>query len=267
MSARATAPEPLPEIELEPGARVIADLHLDAADPGTCQPFAAWIGALQSVPTLAILGDLFDVWVGPAQARMSGASLVLDALAALARAGTRVIVVPGNRDFLLDASFEQRTNARIAREGFVGRIGARGAARRAVCVHGDTLCTLDTGYQRLRRTLRSGPVQWLGPRLPLWAGTAIARRLRRASVRAIAEKLPEEKSVQASAVRELARVHRADLVVCGHAHAFRDELLEDGPRWIVLDAFGGPHDLVQVFAGGEVRCESSGVASAPHTYG
>ncbi len=266
MNARRAPVESLPEFDLEPDARVIADLHLDAADPAACRPFAAWIATLRSVPTLVILGDLFDVWVGPAQARMDGAALVLDALAVLARGCTRVIVVPGNRDFLLDASFESRTGARIAREGFIGRIDGLDGARRALFVHGDTLCTLDTGYQRLRRTLRSGPVQWLGPRLPLWAGTAIARRLRRASVRAIAEKLPEEKSVQASAARELALAHRADLVVCGHAHVFRDESLENGPRWIVLDAFGGAHDLLRVIAGGDARCESSGVVSAPRAY-
>jgi UDP-2,3-diacylglucosamine hydrolase len=260
VNARGAADESLPEIELEPGALVIADLHLDAAEPSSCRRFVEWMRRLEGVPTLAILGDLFDVWVGPAQARMSGASIVLDALAELAGKGTRVVVVPGNRDFLLDASFESRTSAIIAREGFVGRILSRGELQRALFVHGDTLCTLDTNYQRLRRTLRSRPVQWLGPRLPLWAGTAIARRLRRASVKAIAEKLPEEKSVQASAVRDVARVHRASLVVCGHAHAFREERLDGGPRWIVLDAFGGSLDVVHVDASGQLHVESSGSA-------
>ncbi len=266
MSARRAADESLPEIELERGTRVIADLHLDAADPAACLSFVEWVQKLADVPTLAILGDLFDVWVGPAQARMSGASIVLDALAALACKGTRVVVVPGNRDFLLDASFESRTSAVIAREGFVGRVLSRGETQRVLFVHGDTLCTLDTNYQRLRRTLRSRPVQWLGPRLPLWAGTAIARRLRRASVKAIAEKLPEEKSVQASAVREVARAQRASLVICGHAHMFRDESLENGPRWIVLDAFGGARDLAYVSAGGDVQVASSGAPSAHGSY-
>jgi UDP-2,3-diacylglucosamine hydrolase len=259
VNAREAAGESLPEFELEPGTRVIADLHLDAADPAACRPFVDWVRALRDVPTLAILGDLFDVWVGPAQARMSGASIVLDALAALAGKGTRVVVVPGNRDFLLDASFESRTSAIIAREGFVGRISPRETQQRVLFVHGDTLCTLDVGYQRLRRTLRSRPVQWLGPHLPLWAGTAIARRLRRASVKAIAEKLPDEKSVQVSAVRDAARAHRADVVVCGHAHAFREEQLDGGPRWIVLDAFRGPRDLARIYSSGEIRVESSGI--------
>jgi UDP-2,3-diacylglucosamine hydrolase len=244
----AAALEPLPEVELPPGSVAIADLHLDAqrADGG-----AALVRFLAAAPppgALIVLGDLFDVWVGPAQARMEGARVVLAALRALAERGTRIHVVPGNRDFLLDASFEAATGAVLHREGFVGRSGPA----RVLCVHGDTLCTRDTGYLRLRRVMRSGPVQWLGPRLPLWMGRALARRLRRASVQAIAAKLPDEKSVQPAAADRLARAHRADVVLCGHAHAFRDERLDCGARWVVLDAFGGERDAARFEAGPHV---------------
>jgi hypothetical protein len=69
--------------------------------------------------------------------------------------------------------------------------------------------------------------------------------LRRASVRAIAAKLPDEKSIQRDAVAEAAREHRAAIVLCGHAHAFRDEKVGE-TRWIVLDAFGGARDQTLV---------------------
>ena len=242
----------LPWIDLGPGSRVVADAHLDAADEAACEPFVRWTRELEGAPALAVLGDLFDVWVGPAQARMPGAAAVLDALAELAGAGTRVVIVPGNRDFLLDRSFEQRARARVAPEGFRARIGDERSGRVAVCVHGDTLCTLDRDYQRLRRVLRSAPVQWIAPRLPLWTGTALARRLRRASVRAIAAKPSQEKSVQPSAAAALARAQGASLVVCGHAHAYRDVVLEGGVRWIVLDAFGGERSVVTVARDGSL---------------
>ena len=187
---------------------------------------------------------------------MPGAPRVLGALRALVARGTAVAIVPGNRDFLLDRSFEERTGAQLFDEGFVGRVGDR----RLLCVHGDTLCTKDKGYQRLRRVLRSRPVTWLAPRLPLALGTCVATRLRRASVKAVAVKLPEEKSIQRDAVRAAAVEQRADVVVCGHAHAFRDEELSDadgnsghGARWIVLDAYGGDRDLLEVGAGGALR--------------
>src|SRR5205823_2517078 len=154
--------------------------HLDLGASESVETFARWIETLVRVPRLVILGDLFDVWVGPAQERMPGAPRVLDALRALVARGTAVAIVPGNRDFLLDRWFEERTGAQLFDEGFVGRVGDQ----RVLCVHGDTLCTKDKGYQRLRRVLRSRPVVWLAPRLPLALGTRVAMRLRRASVKA-----------------------------------------------------------------------------------
>lgn len=245
----------LPEIDLAPGDLAIADLHLDTAVADGSAEFVRFADSIQSARTLLVLGDLFDVWVGAAQERMPGAPAVLDALARLARRGTRVVVVPGNRDFLLGSSFEERTGARLCPDGCVARSGRE----RWLVVHGDTLCTKDTGYQRLRRVLRSPVVLGAAPHVPLWAATRIARRLRRASVRAVEAKLPEEKSIQRSAAIEAARAHRCSLVLCGHAHAFRDEVLDGGARLVVLDAFGGARDLARVAADGTLAASSSSV--------
>lgn len=241
MAAAPTIALELPEIRTASPLVVVADLHLDVADERGGAGFAGWLAGLRGVGALAILGDLFDAWVGPAQERMPGAPAVLDALLSLSRRGTQVVVVHGNRDFLLDRSFEARTGARVLRDGFTTPM-ADGA--RATFVHGDTLCTLDTAYQRLRRVVRSRPVAWLAPRLPLPVGAAIARRLRRASVSAVAQKPAEEKSVQRAAADALARESGAELLVCGHVHEFRDEVLPGGARWIVLDAFGGTRDAL-----------------------
>lgn len=254
MSTASAHAAPLPEIRFDGRAVCIADLHLDVANAEACAPFVRWLERLDAPAALVVLGDLFDVWVGPAQARLAAAPLVLDALAARVRAGTRLVVVPGNRDFLLDRAFTERTGAELCPDGFVAEL-ADGA--RMLCVHGDTFCTLDRGYQRLRRVLRARPVTWLAPRLPLWLGNALARRLRRASVQAIAAKLPEEKSVQRGAARAAAHAQHATLVVCGHAHAFRDEFFDDGVRWLVLDAFGGARDVLEL-DGRAVRVAASG---------
>ena len=237
------------EIPIEPGTLVIADLHLDVSARAGTRGFEDWLDRLRDVPRLVILGDLFDVWVGPAQARLEGAPPVLDALRSLVRRGTAVELVPGNRDFLLGRAFEERTGVRLHAEGFVGRRDGG----RVLFVHGDTLCTRDVGYQRLRRVLRSAPIAWLAPRVPLSIATRLARRLRRASVRAVAAKLPEEKSIQRDAVSAAARAAQCATLVCGHAHAFRDETLEPGLRWIVIDAFGGDRDVLRVQADGRFQ--------------
>ena len=239
---------PLPEIPLEPGTRIVADLHLDLGEAEGPRRFLRWLSEQRGIPRLVVLGDLFDVWVGPAQERLPLGASVLDGLRDLVAGGTALDVLHGNRDFLLDERFEARTGARVHRRGVVGLLGGA----RALLIHGDELCTKDLGYQRLKRRIRSRPVRTLARALPLPIATRIARKLRRSSVQALTVKLPEEKSMQAEACRAMAAAHRATIVVCGHAHAFRDERLPDGTRWIVLDAFGGAMGVLEVGPDGDL---------------
>jgi len=244
----------LPEVELAPATRVIADLHLDLGRADGAERFLRWLGSISDLPRLVVLGDLFDVWVGPAQERMPGAPAVLDALRDRVGRGTKIDVVHGNRDFLLDATFEARTGARVHPHGLIGRIDRSaegGPDERVVLLHGDELCTRDKAYQRLKRVIRSRPVAGVAPHLPLPVATFLARALRRTSVRALETKPPDSKLLQEAACRWHAYAYDAGTIVCGHAHAYRDMRLAAGPRWIVLDAFGGDRDVLEV----DRRCE------------
>ena len=205
-----------------------------------------------------ILGDLFDAWVGPAHVRIEAARTVLEALAALARRGTAIDVIPGNRDFLMEASFERASGARVWGRGVIG-VQQEGRGERVLMIHGDELCTLDLAYQRMKRVLRSRAVRGAVPLVPAPWALWLARRLRRASVDAVQRKPSAEKEQQEAAVRELAGVHGCGTVVCGHAHLFRDERLPGGPRWVVVGAFGGGRDVLRLGVGGALAVlEASG---------
>ena len=246
-----------PDGDLLPeGTLVIADLHLDPAADARIESFCAWLDASESLPRLVILGDLFDVWVGPAQARLPGAAEVLETLSRRVAQGTRIDLIPGNRDFMMDADFERRSGARLHEGGLVARL-PRGAG--VLFLHGDELCTRDVQYQRMKRVLRSGPVRALARRLPLASARWAAGRLRRATARSLAAKPAQEKRMQAQAADQQARRFGAAFVVCGHAHQFRDEHLPGGARWIVLDAWGGERDLLAVGPGGELQALASAV--------
>lgn len=255
-----TSEQPLGVIDLAGEAWVIADLHLDVG-PGGAAPreFLEFLARVRGRPRLVILGDLFDAWIGPAQMELEAARRVVEALRALTESGTAVDVVHGNRDFLLERRFEERSGARVHPSGFSAALGD---GSRALFVHGDEFCTLDVGYQRLKRVLRSRPVSWTAPRLPRALALAVAGRLRRASVRALASKPPAEKQQQRDAVLDWAERTESDLVVCGHAHQLRDETLEVGRtravRWIVLEAFGGAYDVLEIGATGRLQLRSSG---------
>jgi UDP-2,3-diacylglucosamine hydrolase len=169
---------------------------------------------------------------------------VVDALQGLARRGTAVDVVPGNRDFLLDAKFERASGARVRHDGLIGET-ERGT--RVLFLHGDELSTLDRGHMRLRRFLRSRGLRFVALHLlPRSLALALARRLRRASRSAVAAKPMAHMALQPSACLEHARAHDASVVVCGHAHVFQDVSLPEGPRWLVVDAFGGERDTLEV---------------------
>lgn len=251
------APDPardLPIIELAAGSLAIADLHLDPSAVEPCSSFLSFADAIHGIPALLILGDFYDAWVGRAHASLPGAAATIAALARLSASGTDVHVLHGNRDFLLDESFERLTGSRVHPRGMHTRLPG---GSRCVWIHGDELCTLDHAYQRLRKIVRSAPVRSVSRAMPLPVGRAIARRLRSASTRAVAGKAPEEKSIQIEAAQRWAAELDVTRLVCGHAHEHRILELGGGATLTVLDAFGGPHDLLTVEAGGELRSGAS----------
>ncbi|MDA0948805.1 MAG: hypothetical protein O2799_09795, partial [Planctomycetota bacterium] len=193
-------------------AHVFGDLHLDPAGGAEVEAFCAWLGSVDS-PRLVILGDLFEAWFGPRTASLPGARKVLASLLAATARGIAVEVIPGNRDFLLGAGFEARTGATLHAGGRTLEV----ASQRTLILHGDELCTRDRGYLRLRSVLRSPLVVRLAALLPRWAGAAVAARLRRASVQAVAAKPAEEKAMQPEAAVAAAQRAGAGLLIVGHA--------------------------------------------------
>jgi cytidylate kinase len=243
----------LPEVTLCPGTRVIADLHLDPRAPAAGRAFLEWLAGLEA-PALLVLGDLFEYWFGPGQARAPGMAELLAALAGRARAGTELHFLHGNRDFLLGPDFARGVAGRVHASGL---IGVTPRNERALFLHGDELATRDRAYQRLRAVLRSPPVRACARAAPARLGAALARALRRRSRRALAAKELATVELQESSASAWCRRHGARWLVCGHAHRYRRVRLEDGAQWIVLDAFGGAQDVLRVGADGALVPEAS----------
>ncbi|MEZ6021147.1 MAG: hypothetical protein R3F17_13940 [Planctomycetota bacterium] len=243
-------PEVLDPVGVLP-ARVIADLHLrdgalgagGPADPGA---FATWLAGLPAGQGLLILGDLFEYWTGTPDLACEGYRPVLDALAARTAGGDFVGIVPGNRDFLLGSDFVRRTGVRLFPAGLVLAAGGR----RWLMLHGDELCTRDTGYQRLRTVLRSRMLlAGIGP--AAWGRPARDRPAPAARLEGIgAPQGPAELAMQPDAAAGHLETSGCDVLLVGHAHRYRREGLPGNRDWIVLDAFGeGAHDRLELLAG------------------
>ena len=223
-------------VDCPPGTLVVGDLHMDLFEGEAAQRFARWCAALEGVPRLVVLGDLFEFWVGRKQQTLSGTREVLAALRRLVERGTALDVLPGNRDFLLDRHFERASGARIHPAGLIGE---HADGERTLFLHGDELCTADRAYQRFRRLVRSRSVRALTGALPFWFQRGLARGLRRASRGSRPLKDAPHRAMQAEAALQCARGRDAQHLICGHGHRFQEQPLPGRGRWIVIDAWGG----------------------------
>ena len=134
MKAHAAA---LPELRGEDRALFASDVHLDERDAATERMFLdALAREGEGASHLFLLGDLFEAWIGDDDPGAPG-KRVAQHLAALARSGTRLYLMRGNRDFLLGTGFAATVGARLLPDPCV--IELHGT--RVVLAHGCLLYT------------------------------------------------------------------------------------------------------------------------------
>src|SRR5690606_24876057 len=109
---------------------------------------------------------------------------VEQALHAAVAAGVRGYFVAGNRDFLAGPAFARRSGLQLLAEGSVASVHGQ----RVLLMHGDSLCTDDVGYQRMRRILRHPITRRLLLALPRHRREQIGRSLRARSAAATGRK-------------------------------------------------------------------------------
>lgn len=192
----------------------ISDLHLDASRPDITAQFLDFLAHdARRASGLYILGDLFELWVGDDDPDPDKRRIVR-ALRELTTQGVSCAVMRGNRDFLLGTRFARDTGCRLLEDGAIVEIHGR----RALLMHGDTLCTDDHAYQRLRRIVRNPVVQWMLLRLPVALRHRLAGQVRAGSRAHIRRTAPMIMDVNAQAVAGAFRASGVDLLIHGHTH-------------------------------------------------
>ena len=223
---------------------LISDLHLSDERPSITDRFVEFLGREATGSRgLYILGDLFDYWVGDDELNADdGAPLarrVASALEALARTGTPVYVMQGNRDFLLGSSFFSACGALALPDPTVTEIGGV----KTLLMHGDTLCTDDRDYMAWRHTARSPSWQAEFLAAPIGERRARSRALRAESETRKRTKSAEIMDVNQQAVVEVFRRHGVTRLIHGHTHRpGRHELNLEGrrcERWVLPAWFEG----------------------------
>lgn len=192
----------------------ISDLHLDPLRPQITESFLQFLASeARRADSLYILGDLFEVWIGdddpdPHHAR------VMAGLRELAGTGIPVYFMHGNRDFLIGEGFAKLTGCRILSDPTL--VELQGTP--ALLMHGDTLCTDDTEYQRFRSMVRDPAWQQTFLSKPLEERHAFAAQARSESRSQTRQKAESIMDVNQQAVEKIMLQHGVARLIHGHTH-------------------------------------------------
>lgn len=192
----------------------ISDLHLTPSRPEITESFVNFM-ATEAIhaDALYVLGDLFEFWIGDDDD--SDFSLTIKTqFKTLVKSGVPCFFIQGNRDFLVGKRFEKETGMTLLDE--VSVVDLYG--KRAVILHGDTLCTDDIKYQAYREKVHQPWLQWTYNRLPLFIKKKIVSKVQSDIGEEKKEKSLDIMDVNQNAVEAVLHSHNADLMIHGHTH-------------------------------------------------
>lgn len=193
---------------------LISDLHLEQQRPDITRAFVHFLQTrARQADALYILGDFFEVWVGD-DAMEPFQHEIASALRELADSGTRLYLMHGNRDFMLGQGFCQLAGCTLLSDPC--RVSFNGEP--VLLMHGDSLCTSDAAYMRMRRLLRNPLSLWLLRHLPLAKRHALARKLRKESQLQTRQKAASIIDVTPSEVPRLMAKYGVRTLIHGHTH-------------------------------------------------
>jgi UDP-2,3-diacylglucosamine hydrolase len=195
----------------------ISDLHLDASHPQITDQFLRFLAEeAPKARELYILGDLFEAWIGDDDPD-ADKQRAIRALRETTRAGVACYLIHGNRDFMLGRRFSHETGVQLLADGTL--IDLYG--RQVLLMHGDSLCTDDHAYQRLRRIVRNPIVQFTMRHLSLKQRQQLAARMRegsKAHIQSMDRAAPQIMDVNADEVIATLMRFGVDCLIHGHTH-------------------------------------------------
>lgn len=193
---------------------LVSDLHLQEERPDITRAFLSFLSeTCRGAEALYILGDFFEVWIGD-DGMSAFQRSVAEALKRTSERGTRIFVMHGNRDFLLGQQFCKAAGCTLLRDPSL----IEWNGQPVLLLHGDSLCTLDEHYQRMRTLLRNPLSLFVLRHLPLATRKRLAAKLRAKSQSAVRMKASDIVDVTPAEVERTCLQHGVRLMIHGHTH-------------------------------------------------
>lgn len=209
----------------------ISDLHLCISRPHITAGFLRYLRRYQGrIDELYILGDFFEAWIGDDNMHAINQS-VEEALSLCKRAGTKIFIMHGNRDFLLGNDFAERASATLIKESTHIQVDGE----TVVLLHGDSLCSDDHEYQAFRQMVRQPEWQHAFLAKSIEERVAIAQQVRATSKQAASQKSVEIMDINDSTLQQYQASERSKHVIHGHTHRPQVHEYPWGKRWVLGD--------------------------------
>ena len=193
---------------------LISDLHLEEQRPDITRAFLLFLQQrARGCEALYILGDFFEVWVGDDDMSPYQHSIAA-ALRQLSDSGTAIYLMHGNRDFMLGQAFCRQAGCTLLRDPCLVDL----YGERVLLMHGDSLCTSDIGYMRMRKLLRNPLSLWILHHLSLTKRRQLARKLRNESQVHTRQKATSITDVTLAEIPRIMTKYGVRTLIHGHTH-------------------------------------------------
>jgi UDP-2,3-diacylglucosamine hydrolase len=208
---------------------IIADLHLVSNEVDKNQLFEKFCQQAQSADQVFILGDLFNTWLGDDLSAPHYAQIV--SLLKTLSSKTQVLVMTGNRDFLLAKEFSRQTGCKLIDSPYL----LEANDQQYVLTHGDELCTDDESYQQMKSILQHPITKAIFVRLPKKWRLKFSGQLRKKSIEAQQNKSSEIMDVNPVAVNKLMKKYPGADLIHGHTHRLNTHVEQAFTRYVLGD--------------------------------
>jgi len=209
---------------------IISDLHLTNVEGDKVNFFNTFCEDHASkADQLFILGDLFNTWLGD-DVSVTSHKAIISTLKKLTQE-TKVFVMVGNRDFLLSHNFEAETGCTLIKEPYE----LEHNTKKFLLIHGDSLCTDDINYQKLKKVLRNPLVQYIFLHLPKNIRLKLTGQLRKKSVEAQSYKSSKIMDVNQQATDLLMSEYPDHDLIHGHTHRQNTHTMKNYTRYVLGD--------------------------------
>jgi UDP-2,3-diacylglucosamine hydrolase len=219
---------------------LIADLHLVSHEVEKNQLFEKFCQQAESADQVFILGDLFNTWLGDDLSAPYYAQ-TLSTLKALS-SKTKVLIMTGNRDFLLAHEFVRQTNCQLIDSPYL----LETSGHQYVLTHGDELCTDDESYQQMKSVLQHPMTKFIFVRLPKKWRLKLSGQLRQKSMNAQQNKSKEIMDVNLSAVNELMKKYPGADLIHGHTHRLNTHVEKTFTRYVLGDWSAAQGNAIEI---------------------